>query len=169
MRTVNTPVLVLNSSYEPVSVATAKRALKMWAKGIARIEEVYDHPFYPGMQLPAVVRLVNYRHVPVRKHRINRRNILLRDRHTCQYCRQKMAPGKLTLDHVFPRARGGQSTWENLVAACNPCNSRKGSKTPEEAGMIPMAMPKALGLHTSRALMRTMAADEELWKRYLYF
>lgn len=169
MRTVNTPVLVLNSSYEAIAVATAKRALKMWAKGIVRIEEVYDHPFYKDMQLPSVIRLVHYQHVPIRKHRINRRNILLRDRHTCQYCREKFPPAKLTLDHMIPRSRGGQSSWENLVASCHPCNSRKGNRLPDEAGMTPMAMPKALGLHTSRALMRTMAVDEPIWKRYLYF
>ncbi len=59
----------------------------------------------------------------------------MRDRYTCQYCHKSLPSGELTLDHVVPRSRAGETTWENLVACCHPCNNRKGSRTPEEAGM----------------------------------
>jgi 5-methylcytosine-specific restriction endonuclease McrA len=168
-RSVGTAVLVVNASYEPIAICTAKRALKMWAKGVARIEETYDHPFYRGMLLPSVVRLNNYRRVPLRKNTVSRRNILLRDRHTCQYCATKLAPAKLTLDHVTPRSRGGLSTWENLVACCYPCNHRKGDRMPEEADMVLLARPRAMTLHTHRYLMRRMGEDESTWRKYLYY
>jgi 5-methylcytosine-specific restriction endonuclease McrA len=167
-RSVGTPVLVINASYEPIAICTAKRALKMWAKGVARIEETYPHPFYRDMLLPSVVRLTNYRRVPLRKHTVSRRNILMRDRYTCQYCAAKTAPAKLTLDHVTPKSRGGQSSWENLVAACHPCNHRKGDRTPEEAGMDLLTRPRAMSLHTHRYLMRQMGEDEITWRKYLY-
>jgi 5-methylcytosine-specific restriction endonuclease McrA len=169
MRTVATPVLVLNASFEPIAICTAKRALKMWSKGVARVEETYDRLFYRTMLLPSVVRLSHYRHVPVRKHTVSRRNIFLRDRHTCQYCAEKMVPAKLTLDHVMPRSRGGLSLWENLVTCCYGCNNRKGNRTPEEAGMTLLSVPRAMTLHSSRHLMRTMGADESTWRKYLYY
>lgn len=166
---IKVPVLVLNASYEAISICTAKRALKMWSKGIVRIEETYPHPFYRDMLLPSVIRLISYRHVPRKKNTVSRRNLLIRDRHTCQYCAEKMNPAKLTLDHVVPRSRGGASTWENLVAACLPCNNRKANRTPEEAGMVLSIPPKAMSLHTHRSLMRTMGGEITEWRKYLYF
>ncbi len=71
---------------------------------------------------------------------VNRREVLRRDRHSCQYCGSKK---HLTLDHVLPRSRGGQHTWDNVVIACERCNSRKGSRTPKEAGMQLATKPKA--------------------------
>lgn len=169
MRAVSTPMLVLNASFEPITITTAKRALKMWSKGVARVEETYDRAFYRAMLLPSVVRLNHYRHVPVRKHTISRRNIFLRDRHMCQYCAAKMAPGKLTLDHVIPRSRGGLSLWENLATACYGCNNKKGDRTPEEAGMPLLTTPRAMTLVTARSIMRNMGADEDTWRKYLYY
>ena len=69
---------------------------------------------------------------------LSRKNVLRRDRHRCQYCRSN---DRLTIDHVIPKSRGGKDTWENLVAACVPCNNRKGSRTPEEAGMPLLRKP----------------------------
>jgi 5-methylcytosine-specific restriction endonuclease McrA len=169
MRSVTTPVLVLNASFEPIAICTAKRAMKMWAKGIARIEETYDRVFYRSMFLPSVVRLSYYRRVPLRKHTLSRRNILLRDRYTCQYCAVTLPAAKLTLDHVIPRSRGGPSAWENLVACCYSCNRRKGDRTPEEASMMLVARPRVMNLHTARFLMRRMGEDEQTWRKYLYY
>jgi 5-methylcytosine-specific restriction endonuclease McrA len=169
VRSTNTPALVLNASFEPIAICTAKRALKMWAKGIARIEETYERMFYRSMYLPSVVRLSFYRRVPIRKHTVSRRNILFRDRHTCQYCAVRLVAAKLTLDHVVPRSRGGQSSWENLVACCYACNNRKGDRTPEEAGMELLTRPRAMSLHTARYLIRRMGEDEMTWRKYLYY
>lgn len=166
---IKVPVLVLNASYEAIAICTAKRALKMWAKGIVRIEETYPHPFYRDMLLPSVIRLNYYRRVPQKKHTVSRRNLLIRDRQTCQYCGEKPGPAKLTLDHVTPRSRGGPSTWDNLVAACLSCNNKKANRTPDEAGMKLAMPPKAMSLHTHRSLMRTMGGEIQEWRKYLYF
>lgn len=166
---VTVPVLVLNASYEPISICSAKRAIKLWAKGVAEIEATYPRPFYRDMLLPSVVRLSRYRHVPLKKHTISRRNVFLRDRQTCQYCGHKAAPAKLTLDHVMPRSRGGLSTWENLATACYPCNSKKGDHTPEEAGMLLKSRPKSMTIFTHRSMMRNMGEENETWRKYLYF
>ena len=87
------------------------------------------------IQVPRVVRLLNYDRVPRTVVKFNRRNVFLRDENRCQYCRRKFAARDLSLDHVVPRSRGGETTWENIVSACLRCNVRKGSRTPQEAGM----------------------------------
>ena len=76
---------------------------------------------------------------------------------------------ELTLDHVIPRARSGESAWENLVACCHGCNNKKGSRTPEEAGMKLARQPKPFSLHTSRHLMRMLGKGETQWHKYLFF
>ena len=68
----------------------------------------------------------------------------MRDRYTCQYCHRTLPSGEMTLDHVIPRSRAGETTWENLVACCHHCNNRKGNRTPEEAGMKPGAVAAAV-------------------------
>lgn len=168
-RTIATPVLVLNAAYEALTICSAKKALKLWAKKKAEIQEVYDHPFYRGMLLPAVIRLVHYRHIPPRKYEVSRKNILMRDRHTCQYCRKKFPPAKLELEHVLPRSRGGGSTWDNLVASCHTCNNRKANRTPDEAGMPLMVRPKSMNLHVARNMIRNMGEEESTWRHYLYY
>jgi len=80
----------------------------------------------------------------------------MRDRYTCQYCHRTLPSGELTLDHVVPRSRAGESAWENLVACCHVCNNRKGSRTPEEAGMKLVRQPRPFSLHTSRHLIRML-------------
>ena len=76
-----------------------------------------------------------------------------------------MAPGALTLDHVVPRSRNGESTWENLVASCRPCNNRKGNRTPQEAGMTLARPPRQIGMHTKH---RLMVGDDPAWNKYLF-
>src|ERR671939_1036393 len=106
------------------------------------------------MRLPSVIRLLEYRRIPHQTRALSRKNILLRDRNTCQYCGTALGSSELTLDHVIPRSRGGQSTWENLVACCHGCNRRKGSQSPAEAGMKLLREPRSFNLHTSRHIMR---------------
>src|SRR6478672_10808039 len=124
------PVLVLNASYEPINICAARRALVLVLKGVASAEEVTSHAVHSTrrtVELPSVIRLLEYRRIPHQTRSLSRKNILLRDRNTCQYCGVLLASGDLTLDHVIPRSRGGSSTWENLVACCHPCNRRKGN------------------------------------------
>ena len=131
-------VLVLNASFEPVNVCTERRAVVMIFKGIARMEEHNGHMLHSAritMHAPSVIRLVEYIHIPYKSRSLSRKNILLRDHSTCQYCGRQSSPSELTLDHVLPRSRGGANTWLNTVAACGGCNQRKGDRTPSEARM----------------------------------
>src|ERR1700723_4774650 len=120
-----TPVLVLNASYEPINICGARRALVLVLKGVARTEEEQGavlHAARMRIAMPSVIRLLEYRRIPHQTRALSRKNILLRDRNSCQYCNVVLTASELTLDHVIPRSRGGLSTWENLVACCHNCN-----------------------------------------------
>ncbi len=167
-----TPVLVLNASYEPINVCAARRALVLLLKGVASAEEncrEYVHSPSRAVSVPSVIRLLEYRRIPRQTRALSRKNILIRDRYTCQYCERVLASAELTLDHVTPRSRGGESNWENLVACCHRCNNRKGDRLPEEANMRLVRAPRPFSLHTSRHLMRLMGRSDEKWRKYLFF
>ena len=166
------PVLVLNASYEPINICAARRAIVLVLKGVASAEEharTEVHSARNMLKLPSVIRLLEYRRIPHQTRALSRKNILMRDRYTCQYC-QKCPPAvDLTLDHVIPRSRSGETTWENLVACCHACNNRKGSRTPDEAGMKLVRQPRPFSLHTSRHLMRLLAKSDDQWRKYLFY
>lgn len=166
------PVLVLNASYEPINICAARRALVLVLKGVASTEETSGlqvHSSRRTVRVPSVIRLLEYRRIPHQTRALSRKNILMRDRYTCQYCLKIMPAGELTLDHVIPRSRAGESAWENLVACCHHCNNRKGSRTPEEAGMKLARQPRPFSLHTSRHLMRLLGKSDEQWRKYLFY
>src|SRR5499427_5448170 len=166
------PVLVLNASYEPINVCAARRAIVLVLKGVAMTEEENGHFLHAArlaVRLPSVIRLLEYRRIPHQTRALSRKNILLRDRSTCQYCGEILPSSELTLDHVIPRSRGGASTWENLVACCHPCNRRKGNQLPTEAGMKLTREPRAFNLHTSRHIMRLMGRSDDKWRKYLFY
>ncbi len=166
------PVLVLNSSYEPINVCAARRALVLVLKGVAAAEEqgsTHIHSARQAMKVPSVIRLLEYRRIPHQTRALSRKNILMRDRYTCQYCLKTLNSGELTLDHVIPRSRKGETTWENLVACCHSCNNRKGNRTPEEAGMRLARAPRPFSLHTSRHLMRLLGKSDDQWRKYLFY
>ncbi len=166
------PVLVLNASYEPINVCAARRALVLVLKGIASAEEMTQQQVASSrksLPLPSVIRLLEYRRIPHQSRALSRKNILMRDRYTCQYCHKILPSGELTLDHVIPRSRAGETTWENLVACCHPCNNRKGSRTPEEAGMKLLRPPRPFSMHTSRHLMRLLGNSDDQWRKYLFY
>src|SRR3984957_4146923 len=101
------PVLVLNASYEPINVCAARRALVLVLKGVAMTEEENGHFLHAArvaMRVPSVIRLLEYRRIPHQSRALSRKNILLRDRNTCQYCATVLPSGELTLDHVIPRS-----------------------------------------------------------------
>ncbi|MBI1189508.1 MAG: HNH endonuclease [Tepidisphaera sp.] len=87
------------------------------------------------LAVPRIIRLLGYDRVPEQGVKLNRRNLFARDRNRCQYCNRIFPTSELSLDHVIPRSRGGQDTWENLVCSCIRCNARKGGRTPDEAHM----------------------------------
>ncbi|MGH9489716.1 MAG: HNH endonuclease [Terriglobales bacterium] len=166
------PVLVLNASYEPINVCAARRALVLVLKGVARAEETGErmlHSSRAQFPVPSVIRLLEYRRIPHRTRALSRKNVLLRDHGTCQYCGRAPGAVELTLDHVIPRSRGGQSTWENLVACCHHCNHRKGDQAPEAAGMKLLREPRPFNLHTSRHLLRMMGRSDDQWRKYLFY
>lgn len=165
------PVLVLNASYEPVNICATRRALVLVLKGVAHTEEEAQGSLQASraMPLPSVIRLLEYRRIPHQTRALSRKNIFLRDRFTCQYCHKVFNSADLTLDHVIPRSRGGETSWENLVACCHRCNNRKGSRTPEEANLKLLHQPRPFSLHTGRHLMRFMARSDEQWQKYLFY
>ncbi len=130
-------VLVLNASYEPLNVCTVRRAHVLVYKGKAEVIEHLGKPLRSAAAefvWPHVIRLLSYVRVPRSVQRkISRRALFARDEWRCQYCGTDS--GKLTLDHVVPRSRGGESIWENVVTSCAPCNLRKGDRTLDEVGM----------------------------------
>lgn len=162
-------VLVLNASYEPINIVSARRAITLVMKGAALVEESSAHTIRTSklsIPIPSVVRLLVYRRMPRQNRAVSRKNIMLRDRHSCQYCHQELAPKSLTLDHVVPKSRGGASTWENLVACCYRCNNRKADRTPAEAGMPLSRKPAQIGIHAKHRLM--IGTAESSWDKYLF-
>jgi 5-methylcytosine-specific restriction endonuclease McrA len=141
-------VLVLNASYEPLNVCTTRRAMVLLLKEKAEMLERGEGVLRSetmALDRPAVIRLISFVRVPrdIHRRRITRRAVLARDGWICQYCGSDR-PG-LTVDHVIPRSRGGESVWENIVASCAPCNRKKGNRLPREVSMHPRSRPRPPG------------------------
>ena len=157
--------LVLNATYEPLCVVASRRALILvmadkaeilhTGRGVFRAEKV-------AFPEPSVVRLTHYVKVPFRARvALNRRAVFARDGNRCQYC----GAAAETLDHVVPRSKGGAHTWENVVAACRPCNTRKEDRLLAESGLKLRNLPAA---PRARAWV-VMAAGTSRpdWEQYL--
>ena len=165
---INHPVLVLNQSYEPLTVCRARRAIvlifqgkaEMLENGVGSIRTISN-----TVELPSVIRLAQMIRRPRRQRKMTRYEIFNRDRYTCQYC--GVQSRQLTLDHVIPRYRGGQHTWENVVSACVACNRRKAGRTPKEANMklVRQPGPPSGGHFFSLPYHYTNKHDE--WLKYL--
>jgi 5-methylcytosine-specific restriction endonuclease McrA len=171
-RLLQTPVLVLNASYEPINVTPVRRAVVLVIKGVATTEEEdgsFVHSSRTAFRIPSVIRLREFRRIPYQTRALSRKNILLRDRYTCQFCAHVLPAGELTLDHVIPRSRGGHTDWDNLVACCHRCNNLKGDRLPEEVGLELLRPPRPFTLHTSRQLLRMMGRSDERWRKYLFY
>lgn len=164
-------VLVLNRMYMVVHVINVRRAVCLLYRDLAEVihregsqyanydfetwqlvsELNYDHRNDSDdwiravsfqLQVPRVIRLLNYDRIPKHSLRFNRRNLFARDQNQCQYCGRHAPMPQLSLDHVVPRSRGGETTWENVVCCCLNCNTRKGGRTPKEAHMKLLKQPK---------------------------
>lgn len=161
-------VLILNASYEPLHVCSVRRAVALLMLEVAeRVEDAGTVLRSPTalFPVPSVIRLRRYVRGPMRKRvAFNRKNVFKRDDHTCQYCARHTLD--LTLDHVLPRSRGGPTTWENVVACCKPCNTRKRDRTPEEAHLSLLRRPYAPRYMFSSAY-GVLPDIDPLWERYL--
>jgi 5-methylcytosine-specific restriction endonuclease McrA len=168
MSPLNQQVLVLNQNYEPLSVCSARRAFVLLFMGKAEMIETYDglriRTVTRSFALPSVVRLERYIRSPQKKILLTRRNIIIRDGHTCAYCGGKRGP--MTVDHVIPKTQGGSDTWENLVCACERCNNKKGDRTPKSAGMKLVRKPRRPNHITY--IQRFIGVSDNRWKPYLF-
>jgi len=130
--------LLLDSSFSPVEVIDWKRAIILLLTGRAEAIDCYDDISIRSprlsFQLPKTLRLFSI-HKSSRTVKFSRFNVIFRDNFECQYCGKSGSVKDLTIDHVIPVSRGGRNTWENVVAACSPCNSKKGSKLLAEMGV----------------------------------
>ncbi|MEZ4643031.1 MAG: HNH endonuclease [Chloroflexota bacterium] len=168
-------VLLLNASYEPLQTISVQKAVNLLlaekahaVEGVAQKLRSPNHVF----EVPSIVRLAYYVNVPRRGASWSRLGVLNRDRWTCVYCGAKLGDrkgaavfnkGDFTLDHILPRSRGGRNTWGNTACACAPCNRRKGSRTPHEAGMKLLFEPK---IPRTKMLVVSGRIPSE-WKKYL--
>ncbi len=159
-------VLVLNATYEPINVCSLQRAVVLVLKKKA---EVLEHAARrlrsaaASYAHPLVIRLMTFVRVPRHEsRRISRRAVFARDGFACQYCG---CTTHLTVDHVVPRSRGGDSSWANVVTSCAPCNLRKGDRLPGEIDMHPRTKPRPP--HPDVFIVVAAPRQPESWRPYL--
>lgn len=163
-------ILMLNAAYVPVGLVNWMAAVRLLVNGRAEVvvpgvREVRSPSV--TLRLPSILRLGGRARFPQRTPRLTRRNLLARDEHTCQYCQRRLPASRLNMDHVVPRSRGGSTTWENIVTACIPCNTRKGARTPEQAGMRLLRRPFLPRWTIGQEIRRTTSGIPEAWKPFL--
>lgn len=188
-------VLVLNRLYMAVHVVNVRRAFALLYRELAEVVHLEEGKFlnydfrswrevselrvgsrqpledwiravnFP-IQVPRVIRLLFFDRAPRQQLRLNRRNVLARDEHTCQYCGRRFPAHHLSLDHVIPRSRGGTTTWDNVVCACLECNIQKGGRTPNEARMSLVRRPVKPKRNPLLALKLTNPKYES-WRTWL--
>lgn len=157
------PTLVLNKAWVPISITPVAKAISKSMLGLAHIMDTESYSLHSFdewqsikvdekdnfirttrdcIKVPEIIVLSDYDRLPIRDVRLTRRNLLIRDNYLCQYTGKKITIDDATIDHVVPRSRGGESTWENLVMCCRDINFRKADRTPEEAGLRLLAKPQ---------------------------
>ena len=167
-----TRTLLLNQGYEPIKIISWQRAMTLVTLEKVEVVEEYDTQVRATsmlVQVPAVVRLRKAYRRHAKPVKFSRINIYARDGYKCQYCGTKCTISELTYDHVVPRAKGGRTTWENIVTCCYPCNYKKGSRTPAEAKMTLRSTPSRpewVPAVTIRVSTRSMP---DAWRDYVYW
>lgn len=149
----NKEVLLLNADYNPISIYSWKRAIKLIHKNKAKPVS------------SRVIRLSYYVKIPyvrLMSNKPNKRAIMKRDDHRCQYCG---AIKNLTIDHVIPTSKGGKDTWENMVTACLDCNGKKGDKSLKDIQMVLYAQPKP---PYNKMTLIIQKSNVDQWKKYIY-
>jgi 5-methylcytosine-specific restriction endonuclease McrA len=165
---INFPVLVLNQNYEPLNVCRVRRAVVLLQDGRAEMLENgvgFIHTTHLDFPIPSVIRLGYMIKRPRPQRKMTRFEIFQRDNFICQYCGRKT--GQLTLDHVIPRYRGGEHSWENVVSACIPCNRRKAGRTPAEAGMKLLHIPAPPRGDRFFYIPHRYRQSQSQWQKYL--
>ena len=161
-------VLVLNQNYQAISVCDPRRALVLVM--LDKAELVCDNPnrkmhaINATFDYPLIIRLFTYVRLARKKVPLTRYNIFKRDGNKCVYCGSK---DRLTVDHVIPKAKGGRTTWKNLVTACKKCNSKKADLSCMEAGLNLQTAPYRPSFILF--ISRFSGTIHEAWKPYLYF
>ncbi len=181
-------VLVLNRIWQAVNVIHGRRAIALlyvgrgkavdadygahcWDSWLAhsRLAEAAEDTVATvsgALRVPRVIQLLDYDRVPRPRVKFTRTNVYLRDQHRCQYCGRRESPSDLTLDHVHPRSRGGQTSWRNIVVSCFGCNAKKADRLPEEAGMPLLSEPRQPSWHPA-AVFRTVERPHPQWQPFL--
>lgn len=188
-------VLVLNKLYMAIRVIPARRAFSLLACDLAEVIHIDDGAYLNydfdswtevsqaaaqhdrehhdwvrtvryDIAVPRIIRLLGYDRLPAQCVKLNRRNLFARDRSHCQYCGSHFPTSELSIDHVTPKSQGGRDTWENLVCACIRCNARKGGRTPKQANMKLIAVPKQP--RRNQLISMRMGHDRySSWKQFL--
>lgn len=159
-------MLILNQDFSAIAVCTVHKAFLLVylekAEMVTKANGSVLRTISTSYPVPSVIRLQHYVKVPYYGIALSRHNVLRRDNFLCQYCGTSR---NLTLDHMLPRSRGGETNWLNLVTACSKCNSRKGDRTPEEAGLRLLNKPSRPSLLTF--LQLHLNTQNEDWTTYL--
>ncbi|MCG6914674.1 HNH endonuclease [bacterium BMS3Abin03] len=160
--------MILNQSYEPLTVCNIKKAIILLYLGKAEIIQQDEKKKIRSVTVyynwPSVIRLSRFVKVPYKRVVLTRKNILRRDSYRCGYCGR--GDLRLTIDHIIPKARGGTDSWDNLISACTVCNNKKGDRTPEEANM--MMLTKPFKPSHIMFIKNVVGKIDENWKPYLY-
>jgi 5-methylcytosine-specific restriction endonuclease McrA len=171
-------VLVLSKTWEPYDRVSWRRALVLLCGGEDGSKKVEVVEFHERIirsgdlkewRVPSVVRFLEAVTPVIRRVKFSRQNIYARDGGLCQYCGARVAPGEFEYEHVLPRAKGGKTTWENIVVACTPCNQKKGGRTPAEAGMRLRAPPRRpdKGWGDRRVVLLWQTGMPVAWRNYM--
>jgi 5-methylcytosine-specific restriction endonuclease McrA len=163
-------VLILNQTFEPLQICTARRAVVLLFAGKA--ERIEDNPQLirspsVAIHLPSVIRLHHFIKPPAAPMlSFNKKNILKRDAYTCQYCGRNGGE-RMTIDHIIPRSLGGRTVWENVVSACRACNLKKGNKTLGDTGMRLLRKPTRPRSASYLGILAYASHHYERWRKYL--
>jgi 5-methylcytosine-specific restriction endonuclease McrA len=181
------PVLLLNRYFSPVTVTSARRAfVLLYGEAARAVDEHGDTHDFDGwrrtvgrhdddllpivngaIRVPRVLHLLRYERTPRFTVRLTRKNLMIRDGFQCQYCGHRPSQRDLNLDHVVPRSRGGNDTWENLVVSCRACNLKKGRRTPLEAGMALLRQPHVPRWSTATQILLVARQPYQEWEQFL--
>jgi len=160
-----TTTLVLDQSFQPINTVPWTRAMLYIAKGKVDVLEEYEREVHFNVGMPAVVRIRHKIDTAKKRIKFSRQNVLARDHFRCQYCGKRKVV--LTFDHVIPRSRGGKTEWENIVMACQDCNSLKADKTPAEVGLKLRSRPvRPTWVPIFNVALRHLSSVPAEWRDY---
>ena len=164
----NLTVLKLDSAFKPIEIIPWEEAFlltwlnKAWA---AEYSDKWVHSAKKAFQIPSVIVLFKYIDEKFFTLPCTRKNIFIRDENRCQYCAKGFREADLTLDHVIPKSKGGTSSWNNVVAACKPCNQKKCDYLVENAPVSLIRRPKKPSYRS--IIQKRLRGSNFTWKEYL--